>query len=136
MISIWYVKVHWVVTYTKLYQKDEKRRLDTAKEELASMKYHPVQEHKPTSGGENEHVKRKKLKICNSCESLTRIPPNMYIKSKLLLALEWFKHVYKIKICNQFACKTSIKFKTFLDYAVQEKWNKTTYMDMHLAIIL
>ncbi|KAH1194446.1 F-box protein SKIP24 [Glycine max] len=69
--------VHWVVTYTKLYQKDEKRRLDTAKEELASMKYHPVQEHKPTSGGENEHVKRKKLKICNSCESLTRIPPNM-----------------------------------------------------------
>ncbi|KAG4912786.1 hypothetical protein AAZX31_19G106900 [Glycine max] len=50
--------------------KDEKRRLDTAKEELASMKYHPVQEHKPTSGGENEHVKRKKLKICNSYVAL------------------------------------------------------------------
>lgn len=46
--------------------KDEKCRLDTAKDELASMKYHPVQEPKPTSGRENEHIKRKKLKLCNS----------------------------------------------------------------------
>ncbi|CAL0323370.1 unnamed protein product [Lupinus luteus] len=43
--------------------KDEKRRLDTAKEELLSMTYHPITEHKPMNKGETEHtVKRKKLK--------------------------------------------------------------------------
>ena len=42
--------------YAKLHQKDLKCRLDTAKEELASIKYHPVREHN-------------KMKICNSCES-------------------------------------------------------------------
>ncbi|KAL2320540.1 hypothetical protein Fmac_029509 [Flemingia macrophylla] len=56
-----------IVGLEKSY-KDEKRRLDAAKEELASMKYHPVREHKPSSGRENEHVKRKKLKICNSLQ--------------------------------------------------------------------
>ncbi|XP_027352309.1 F-box protein SKIP24 [Abrus precatorius] len=55
-----------IVGLEKSY-KDEKRRLKIAKEELASMNYHPVQQHTPLSGGENEHnVKRKKLKICNS----------------------------------------------------------------------
>ncbi|KAK7336333.1 hypothetical protein VNO77_16870 [Canavalia gladiata] len=45
------------------YYKDEKHRLDAAKEELASMMYHPVREHKPVSGGENEHdIKQKELK--------------------------------------------------------------------------
>ncbi|WJX83375.1 hypothetical protein P8452_66040 [Trifolium repens] len=42
--------------------RDEMRRLHTAKEELESMKYHPLRK--------NEHnVKRKKLKSCHSCES-------------------------------------------------------------------
>ncbi|KOM38634.1 hypothetical protein LR48_Vigan03g201600 [Vigna angularis] len=54
----------------ELFYKDEKRRLDTAKEELASMKYHPMEERKTISQRDNKHVKRKKLKICNSCESL------------------------------------------------------------------
>ncbi|GAU24031.1 hypothetical protein TSUD_328350 [Trifolium subterraneum] len=39
--------------------RDEKRRLDTAKEELEYMKYHPLRK--------NGHsIKRKKLKICHS----------------------------------------------------------------------
>ncbi|XP_027913600.1 F-box protein SKIP24 isoform X2 [Vigna unguiculata] len=50
----------------ELFYKDEKRRLDTAKEELASMKYHPMEEHKTISQVDRKHVKRKKLKICNS----------------------------------------------------------------------
>ncbi|XP_020218950.1 F-box protein SKIP24 [Cajanus cajan] len=56
-----------IVGLEKSY-KDEKCRLDAAKEELASIKYHPVREHKGTSGRENEHVKRKKLKISNSLQ--------------------------------------------------------------------
>jgi len=80
-----------------LYQKDEKRRLDTAKEELASMKYHPMEEHKTISQGDNKHVKRKQLKICNSCESLMLIPPKI--------------SVYKIK---SIACpKDSVFFSCF-----------------------
>ncbi|AES80993.2 F-box protein SKIP24 [Medicago truncatula] len=44
--------------------------LDNAKEELESLKSHPLQNHKPVGGGENEHkVKQKKLKSCNDCES-------------------------------------------------------------------
>nr|AFK35084.1 unknown [Lotus japonicus] len=51
------------------YHKDEKRRLNIAKEELESMKYHPLQEHEPVSGRENEHnVTRKKSKSCNSSQ--------------------------------------------------------------------
>ncbi|CAK8542930.1 unnamed protein product [Lathyrus sativus] len=47
--------------------RDEKRRLDAAKKELESMKYHPLPENKPVSGGESERiVKQKKLKSCNS----------------------------------------------------------------------
>lgn len=43
--------------------------LDNAKEELESLKSHPLQNHKPVGGGENEHkVKRKMLKSCNNCE--------------------------------------------------------------------
>ncbi|CAI8613711.1 unnamed protein product [Vicia faba] len=46
--------------------RDEKRRLDAAKKELESMKYHPLRENKPVSGGENEHIsKQKKLRSCN-----------------------------------------------------------------------
>lgn len=53
-------------------QRGEKRRLDTAKEELVSMKYHPLQERKRVSGRESEHnIKGKKLKSSNStCETL------------------------------------------------------------------
>jgi hypothetical protein len=51
-------------------QRNEKCRLDNAKEELESLKYHPLRKHKPVGGGGNEHkVKRKKLKSCNDCES-------------------------------------------------------------------
>lgn len=46
------------------------------------MKYHPLREHMPVSGGENEHkIKRKKLKICNGCEALKLIP-SIFVKSK------------------------------------------------------
>jgi len=79
LISVSHVKLHWAITYTKLYQKDEKRRLDTAKEELASMKYHPIGEHKTISQEDHKHVKRKKLKLCNSCESLMLIPPKISV---------------------------------------------------------
>ncbi len=52
-------------------QKDEKRRLDTAKEELVSMKYHPLRDYTLINGGENESkIKRKKLKICHKGEDL------------------------------------------------------------------
>ncbi|KOM38633.1 hypothetical protein LR48_Vigan03g201500 [Vigna angularis] len=54
----------------ELFYKDEKRRLDTAKEELTSMKYHPMEQHKTISQRDSKHVKRKKMKIGNSCESL------------------------------------------------------------------
>lgn len=47
--------------------RDEKCRLDNAKEELESLKYHPLRKHKPVGGGENEHkVKRMMLKSCNN----------------------------------------------------------------------
>ncbi|KAK4282065.1 hypothetical protein QN277_013485 [Acacia crassicarpa] len=53
----------------KKSHKDEKRRLDTAKEELLSLTYHPVPGHKSESGGENSsNVKAKKLKRCRSWE--------------------------------------------------------------------
>lgn len=46
------------------------------------MKYHPLREHKPVSGGENEHkIKGKKLKICNGCEALKLIP-SIFVKIK------------------------------------------------------
>ncbi|XP_058750631.1 F-box protein SKIP24 [Vicia villosa] len=46
--------------------RDEKRRLDVAKKELESMKYHPLRENKPVSREENERIgKQKKLKSCN-----------------------------------------------------------------------
>ncbi|XP_010519359.1 PREDICTED: F-box protein SKIP24 [Tarenaya hassleriana] len=45
--------------------KKVKRRLDTAKEELESMKYHPLRDYKSTPSGDQERmVKRKKLKTC------------------------------------------------------------------------
>lgn len=45
------------------WQKDEMQRLETAKEELAYMKYHPLQDYRLTRKGDNEgDKKRKKLK--------------------------------------------------------------------------
>ncbi|XP_071724021.1 F-box protein SKIP24-like [Rutidosis leptorrhynchoides] len=49
---------------------EEKRRLKTAKEDLASLKYHPLQDHKIRSGQENESkVKRKKFKRRPNCKA-------------------------------------------------------------------
>ncbi|KAK9986911.1 hypothetical protein SO802_031862 [Lithocarpus litseifolius] len=47
--------------------KDEKRRLDTAKEELVSMKYHPLRDYTTVMNvGDKEcNIKRKKLKRCH-----------------------------------------------------------------------
>ncbi|XP_028113478.1 F-box protein SKIP24-like [Camellia sinensis] len=43
--------------------RDEKRRLNAAKEQLASVKYHPVRDYSSTSGRVDEcYIKRKKLK--------------------------------------------------------------------------
>lgn len=40
------------------------------------MKYNPVRERNSASGEENKYnFKRKKLKRCNSCESLKLVPP-------------------------------------------------------------
>ncbi|MED6218317.1 hypothetical protein PIB30_025720 [Stylosanthes scabra] len=47
--------------------KEEKRRHDTAKEELESMNYNPVREYNAARATENEEIiKQKKLKRCNS----------------------------------------------------------------------
>ncbi|OMP05362.1 F-box protein SKIP24 [Corchorus olitorius] len=54
--------------FDKAY-RDEKRRLDTAKEELQSMKYHPLRDYKLTSNeGHENKIKRKKLKTHISCK--------------------------------------------------------------------
>eukprot|EP00258_Populus_trichocarpa_P016692 XP_006375925.2 F-box protein SKIP24 isoform X1 [Populus trichocarpa] len=48
--------------FDKAY-RDEKRRLELAMEQLASMKYHPLRDHKLINSGDKEHKKkRKKLK--------------------------------------------------------------------------
>ncbi|OMO88007.1 hypothetical protein CCACVL1_08597 [Corchorus capsularis] len=53
--------------FDKAY-RDEKQRLDTAKEELQSMKYHPLRDYKLTSNeGHESKIKRKKLKTHISC---------------------------------------------------------------------
>ncbi|XWS64933.1 hypothetical protein CRYUN_Cryun05aG0046900 [Craigia yunnanensis] len=50
--------------FDKAY-RDEKRRLDTAKEELNSVKYHPLRDYKLTSNESHENQKKgKKLKTC------------------------------------------------------------------------
>ncbi|KAL1352306.1 hypothetical protein HN51_016299 [Arachis hypogaea] len=49
--------------------QEEKRRHATAKEELESINYHPVQEYNAVTATENGHIiKQKKLKRCNSCK--------------------------------------------------------------------
>ncbi|XVF30693.1 hypothetical protein REPUB_Repub16aG0080000 [Reevesia pubescens] len=54
--------------FDKAY-RDEKRRLDTAKEELQSLKYHPLRDYKLTSNEDHENKKkRKKLKIGINCK--------------------------------------------------------------------
>ncbi|XP_002530951.2 F-box protein SKIP24 [Ricinus communis] len=47
-----------IVGFNKAH-RDEKRRLEKAKEELASMKYHPLQDYRSTSCGQNEYNKKK-----------------------------------------------------------------------------
>lgn len=43
--------------------RDERRRLDAAKEQLESIKYHPLRDYTPTSGRVDERgIKRKKLR--------------------------------------------------------------------------
>uniref|UniRef100_A0A5B7BTD2 Putative F-box family protein isoform 1 n=1 Tax=Davidia involucrata TaxID=16924 RepID=A0A5B7BTD2_DAVIN len=50
--------------FDKTY-RDEKRRLDAAKEQLASIKYHPLRDFNLKSSGADEcGIKRKKLKKC------------------------------------------------------------------------
>ncbi|KAJ7971984.1 F-box protein skip24-like [Quillaja saponaria] len=52
--------------FEKSYE-NEKQRLDTAKEELESMKYHPLRYHMSMDSGENEcNIKCKKLKRCKT----------------------------------------------------------------------
>ncbi|KAE8713301.1 F-box protein SKIP24 [Hibiscus syriacus] len=45
--------------FNKAY-RDEKRRLDTAKEELKSMKYHPLRDYTPISNESHENGRKKK----------------------------------------------------------------------------
>ncbi|XP_017975984.1 PREDICTED: F-box protein SKIP24 isoform X1 [Theobroma cacao] len=57
--------------FDKAY-RDENRRLDVAKEELQSMKYHPLRDYKLTSNESHENkMKRKKLKTCINFNVLT-----------------------------------------------------------------
>ncbi|THG00245.1 hypothetical protein TEA_000699 [Camellia sinensis var. sinensis] len=79
--------------------RDEKRRLNAAKEQLASVKYHPVRDYSSTSGRVDECcIKRKKLKnehinflptpsptLFQSCVS-AKWNPELY--SKLLLVFQ------------------------------------------------
>lgn len=47
----------------KISLRDEKGKLDTGKEELVSMRFHPLWELKPVTGMENEHAEEvEKLK--------------------------------------------------------------------------
>ena len=102
-----------VVTYTKLYQKDEKRRLDTAKDELESMNYHPVREYNPVCGGEKEHnIKRKKLKRCDSCETLTLLPPIFVGIVKIIADLRMTLFVF---LFVRFYLLTHIFYFSFVD---------------------
>ncbi|XVE90259.1 hypothetical protein DITRI_Ditri20bG0064600 [Diplodiscus trichospermus] len=56
--------------FDKAY-RDEKQRLDTAKEGLKSMKYHPLRDYNLTSNESHENQKkRKKLKTCINCKIL------------------------------------------------------------------
>ncbi|CAK7341629.1 unnamed protein product [Dovyalis caffra] len=56
--------------FDKAY-RDEKRRLEIAREQLASMKYHPVRDYRLISSGDKEGNKRKKkLKTSVICKSL------------------------------------------------------------------
>lgn len=49
------------------YQKDEKQRLSLAEEELQSIRYHPLRDHKPLGSGNAEcNIKSKKLKRCKA----------------------------------------------------------------------
>lgn len=72
----YHVSVKWFIVcdvFCMFYgQKDEKRRLDTAKEELVSMKYHPLRDYTMVmNGGDKEcNIKRKKLKRCHKGEDL------------------------------------------------------------------
>ncbi|GMN35181.1 hypothetical protein TIFTF001_042183 [Ficus carica] len=62
--------------FEKAY-KDEKRRLDVAKEELKSMRYHPLQQKESTSSVKDEcetNVIAKKLKRCSKGEDNLRTP--------------------------------------------------------------
>lgn len=54
------------------WQRDERRRLDAAKEQLESIKYHPLRDYTPTSGRVDERgIKRKKLRKEHiNCEAL------------------------------------------------------------------
>ncbi|KAK4850957.1 hypothetical protein QYF36_011316 [Acer negundo] len=58
-----------IAGFRKAY-REQKRRLDKAKEELRNMKYHPLREYKLTGSEEDEcNRKRKKLKICINLRS-------------------------------------------------------------------
>ncbi|TXG66451.1 hypothetical protein EZV62_007726 [Acer yangbiense] len=60
-----------IAGFCKAY-REQKQRLDKAKEELRNMKYHPLREYKLTGSEEDEcNRKRKKLKICINCKSLS-----------------------------------------------------------------
>ncbi|XP_045793957.1 F-box protein SKIP24-like isoform X1 [Trifolium pratense] len=50
--------------------RDEQRRLDTAEEELESMKYHPLRKNEHNIRKNEHKVKRKKLKSCHSSKSV------------------------------------------------------------------
>ncbi|XP_059647247.1 F-box protein SKIP24 isoform X2 [Cornus florida] len=55
------------VVFNKNY-RDEKKRLDAAKEQLESLKYHPLRDFNLTSGGIGEcGIKKRKLKKCVDC---------------------------------------------------------------------
>ena len=49
-----------------LPQKDEKKRLELAKEELTSLKYHPLKDHKSMNSSNNDtHIKRRSKDAIN-----------------------------------------------------------------------
>ncbi|KAA8519027.1 hypothetical protein F0562_016199 [Nyssa sinensis] len=77
-----------IAGFDKTY-RDEKRRLDAAKEQLASIEYHPLRDFNLTSSGVDEcGIKRKKLKKCINCKALI----------SLFVLYRKFSLVFRLKI--------------------------------------
>ncbi|THG00247.1 hypothetical protein TEA_000701 [Camellia sinensis var. sinensis] len=85
----WY-KIFMMFIYVT-WQRDEKRRLDAAKEQLASVKYHPLRDYSSTSGRVDECcIKRKKLKK----EHINFLPAPSPSLFQICVSAKWNPELY------------------------------------------